>query len=563
MKKTKLFNGSIIALLVAMLLTTSLAVAQTTTDGLKVTKTVTPDPNVPFQYNVTLEAWSTGSTGQKTVTTTKPAHIVMILDNGYQIEGTMPSGTSALTKMKELAKSVLDNLKASPSATTNSHKVSIISCNYPDNTDTKVLKTNVSIDANTNLNDLKGAIDGITKNEYGCGLGKAIEKAQNEFNSSTDYQKIIIFFSGTLAGDLKNSNTTYLPKLDKVAAAYVTAASAIKNNVKIFTIGLYPSNSYNDYDGGGYGTKNYCTSAMREYLKAVSSDYPNASASSTSNGTIITLNAPISSTKYYQDGSTSSSNVNLSVDYLLESTTTSTTEDKPDYTFADASISDVIPTPWSAPTSATVKIAKWDGSKFIAPESADISASISGNTVSVSDFDFNANYVGNHVVSGSSTAAGGYKLIVTYPIKLNVAGLTSASTSVLVNEANAGGLYDGYTLQKGFSATSVPLYTIEISRTGLNIGESATFTVYKVNGSVETPVGQVVTTCTTKDVAATATLKVPEAGTYLVRETTWGYTYNQSNYKQLNCNAAGKFSCSFSGEAQPNDALHSETHKTY
>lgn len=551
MKKTKLFNGSIIALLVAMLLTTSLAVAQTT-DGLNVTKTVTPDPNEPFQYNVTLEAWSTGSTKNESTTTTKPAHIVMILDNGaYMNYYEKTKNETAAYFMKKYAVQVIDNFLASPSSVSGSpHKVSIISCNYPDN-DSKIEYSCGEI-SSANADAIKTKINGISlkSTAAACAFSRGLSLANSEFNSTNaaDYQKIIIFFACTVPGDQWSEASGYYSNVSKTADTYIKDAKK-SSDTKIFVVDLFCT-TYND-------TKNKAT-AMQNYLKALSSDYPNPSSDWNTNGLILTLGNSISSPKYYQNAYTST--VDLSVSKLLESTTTSKTVDAPTYPFADASkVSDVITTPWSAPTSATVKIAKWNGSNYNTPESAGISASISGNTVSVSDFDFNAYYVGEHTDTNNK----GCKLIVTYPIKLNVTGLTSTSTSVSVNEANAGGLYDGYTLQKGFYATSVPLYTIEISREGLNVGESTTFTVYKVNGSEETPVGQVVTTCTTKDVAATATLKVPEAGTYRVRETTWGFTYSQSNYKQLNCNAAGKFSCSFSGEAQPNDALHSETHKTY
>ena len=559
MKKTKLFNGSIIALLVAMLLTTSLAVAQTPTDALNVTKTVTPDPNVPFQYNVQLEAWSTGSTKNESTTTTKPAHIVMILDNGaYMNYYEKTKNETAAYFMKKYAVQVIDNFLASPSSVSGSpHKVSIISCNYPDN-DSKI-EYNCGEISSANADAIKTKINGISlkSSSAACAFSRGLSLANSEFNSTNaaDYQKIIIFFACTVPGDQWSEASDYYSNVSRTADTYIKDAKKL-SDTKIFVVDLFCT-TYND-------TK-YKATAMQNYLKALSSDYPNPSSDWNTSGLILTLGSSISSPKYYQNAYTST--VDLSVSKLLETTSSSITVDAPTYTFADASkakVSDVIPSSWSAPApeSVTVMMAPWNGTAYGNEESAGISASVSGNTVSVSGFNFNTNYVGNHV-SGSSTAAGGYKLIVRYPIAMNVAGLTSTSTSVTVNEANAGGLYDGYTLQKGFFATSVPLYTIEISRTGLNVGESATFTVYKVNGSAETPVGQVVTTCTTKGVAATATLKVPEAGTYRVRETTWGYTYNQSDYIELNCNAAGKFSCSFSGKALSNDALHSETHKTY
>lgn len=572
MKKTKLFNGSIIALLVAMLLTTSLAVAQTTDDGLNVTKTVTPDTNVPFQYNVTLEAWSTGDVSTTQVYLSKATDIVIVFDSST-------GNDTQYNAMVSDINSFIDFVKADATNSNVTHRLAIVQYNdnaYPGNFYsssgyydyihsnenqylmesstsgyTSVVKLFNDISSSTDLTTLKSAI-GVSRSSSESSVQCGVELARllltepknkqsdNAMFKNGNAKLVVVFSHNTPSSKTGMASTTMFTIADE---AFTSAKKLKDASTSIFV----------DDRSGSSGNE-------LKTFQGISSDYLTPSVNLYMGGS-ITLGTAASNYHY----STSIENIEANAVFEKGSTPTTTYSNAPYYSFTGQSkVSDMILSSWSAPSvsSVTVMKAPWNGTAYGNEESAGLSASVTGNTVSVSDFDFTANYVGNHV-SGSSTAGGGYKLIVTYPIKLNVAGLTSTSTSVPVNEANAGGLYDGSTLQQGFSATSVPLYTIEISRTGLNIGESATFTVSKVNGSDETVVGQVVTTCTTKDVAATATLKVPEAGTYRVRETTWGFTYSQSNYNELNCNAAGKFSCSFSGKALSNDALHSEAHKTY
>lgn len=556
MKKTKLFNGSIIALLVAMLLTTSLAVAQTT-PGLNVTKTVTPDPNVPFQYNVTLEAWSTGSTKDESITTTKPAHIVMILDNGaYMNYYEKKSTETAAYFMKKYAVQVIDNFLASPSSVSGSpHKVSIISCNYPDN-DSKIEYSCGEI-SSANADAIKTKINGISlkSSAAACAFSKGLSLANSEFNSTNaaDYQKIIIFFACTVPGDQWSEAVDHYSNVSKNADTYIKDAKKL-SDTKIFVVDLFCT-TYND-------TKNKAT-AMQNYLKALSSDYPNPSSDWNTNGLILTLGSSISSPKYYQNAYTST--VDLSVGRFLESTTTSTTVNKPAYTFNGTSkVSDQLTTSWSVPSvsSVTVMKAPWNGTAYGNEESAGLSASVSGNTVSVSGFDFTANYVGNHV-SGSSTAAGGYKLIVRYPIAMNVADIASSTPSVNVSGSGSG-LSDGSTLKSEFPASSVPLYTLNLSRTNLNAGESATYTVTKGGTTVGCCSITRPKDDTTPNYTGTACLKFSTSGTYTVTETIWNYGMSSTRQEEVTFSDSNPtITKSFSTTSKANDASHAEAQKTF
>ena len=206
--------------------------------------------------------------------------------------------------------------------------------------------------------------------------------------------------------------------------------------------------------------------------------------------------------------------------------------------------------------------APWNGTAYGNEESAGLSASVSGNTVSVSGFDFTANYVGNHV-SGSSTAAGGYKLIVRYPIAMNVADIASSTPSVNVSGSGSG-LSDGSTLKSEFPASSVPLYTLNLSRTNLNAGESATYTVTKG--------GKTVGCCsitrpkddTTPNYTGTACLKFSTSGTYTVTETIWNYGMSSTQQVVVTFSDSNPtITKSFSTTSKANDARHAEAQKTF
>lgn len=553
MKKTKLFNGSIIALLVAMLLTTSLAVAQTT-DGLNVNKTVTPDPIVPFQYNVQLEAWSTGSTKDESTTTTKPAHIVMILDNGaYMNYYEKKSNETAAYFMKKYAVQVIDNFLASPSSVSGSpHKVSIISCNYPD--DDSILEYPCGEISSANADAIKTKINGISlkSSAAACAFSKGLSLAKSEFNSTNaaDYQKIIIFFACTVPGNQWSEAVNHYSNVCKDADTYIKDAKKL-SDTKIFVVDLFCT-TYND-------TK-YKATAMQNYLKALSSDYPNPSSDWNTSGLILTLGNSISSPKYYQNAYTST--VDLSISKLLESSTTSTTVDKPDYTFNGTSkVSDQLTTSWSVPSvsSITVMKAPWNGTAYGNEESAGITASVSGNTVSVSGFKFNNNYVGSH----TDTSNKGCKLIVRYPIAMNVADIASSTSSVNVSGSGSG-LSDGGTLKSEFPASSVPLYTLNLSRTNLNTGESATYTVTKG--------GKTVGCCsitrpkddTTPNYTGTACLKFSTSGTYTVTETIWNYGMSSTRQEVVTFSDSNPtITKSFSTTSKANDASHAEAQKTF
>lgn len=542
--------------LLLMLVLLSLAAgihAQNIPSGVVINKTVTADATVPFKYNVTTEAYVTGKVTSNTVSETNPADIVLILDNSYRASS---EKTNQWQYIKETAKKAVDyvNNKYSDGCL---FRISIVQCNgenyYEDyNGSDNYINPNENspyvdyleefyeqieactvvkrfVDVNqTGVTTLKDAINSMecSNNCYAAhypyyGFRLAQELFQYHINSRTDsHDKIIIYCTASFPG--KGS-------YDKTVADNATSiATTLKNNgVKIYCVGFYTGETNID--------KN------KQFLNSISSSgsYINSAGTTTSE-----------------------------FPGLLSTNSTTTYSDSPTYAIWDQNKQsvDMINPNFQSPVNDDVHVFTADVTDqsgdvytFGDPSPISATASIQNGSVSVSGYDLSTNYVGNHT-SESSTALGGSKLIITYPLYFDA----SKSTSAAIPTSSSSGLYGGDSPLFTYSSPSITIPTLVISRTGLNVGESATFTVYKVIGDNETAVGQVVTTCTSKDAAATATLKVPETGTYRVRETTWGYSSSSgTDYVDKICSSSSTFTYSFTRTKKANDALHSEAQKTF
>lgn len=571
MKKTKLFNGSIIALLVAMLLTTSLAVAQTTTPGLNVTKTITPDPNVPFQYNVTLEAWSTGDVSTTQVYLSKATDIVIVFDSS--------TGTDTqYNAMVSDINSFIDFVKADATNSNVTHRLAIVQYNdntYPGNFYsssgyydylhsnekqyliesstsgyTSVVKLFNDISSSTDLTTLKSAI-GVTRSSsessVQCGVELArllLTEPKNKQSDNAMFKngnaKLVVVFSHNVP---YSKSSSVLTMFDIADEAFKSAKTLKNNSANIFV-----------------DDKSASTGDAQKTFQGISSDYLSPTVNLYS-GKSINLGTAASSSHY----KTSIGDITANTVFEKGSTPTTTYSNAPYYSFTGQSkVSDMILSSWSAPSvsSVTVMKAPWNGTAYGNEESAGLSASVSGNTVSVSGFDFTANYVGNHV-SGSSTAAGGYKLIVRCPIAMNVADIASSTPSVNVSGSGSG-LSDGGTLKSEFPASSVPLYTLNLSRTNLNAGESATYTVTKGGTTVGCCSITRPKDGTTSDYTGTACLKFSTSGTYTVTETIWNYGMSSTQQVVVTFSDSNPtITKSFSTTSKANDARHAEAQKTF
>lgn len=160
-----------------------------------------------------------------------------------------------------------------------------------------------------------------------------------------------------------------------------------------------------------------------------------------------------------------------------------------------------------------------------------------GKTVSVTGFDFSANFVGLRQ-TGAGPMYDGYKLIISFPIEIdpsNPGGATqntnTEDSGVYVDQGN------GYQQIGGFEIPTVKIPNIVVIKNGLKKGDSAIFKVYKVEDTEghlsEYPI-MLVATCKEDGQPAIAKTKIQKPGRYKIVETSWSWSYNltqcQSTY---------------------------------
>lgn len=183
-----------------------------------------------------------------------------------------------------------------------------------------------------------------------------------------------------------------------------------------------------------------------------------------------------------------------------------------------------------------------------------------GKDVALTGFDFAENFVGQHQVGNTSaTEPGGYKLIINIKIEVdpeNVGGAT-----LYTNDARSG-IYvkdpenptAPPTPIKAFERPTVSLPNIIIRAYGLDPGESASYTIYKIKTELKeiipetgeysykayeddkldenfTPIHIIITqepgkTNPNKQTVASAKVKLNDEGRYMVVEDSWAYTYS-------------------------------------
>ena len=555
--------------LLLMLVLLSLAAgihAQNIPSGVVINKTVTADATVPFKYNVTTEAYVTGDVTGDVTSDYKPADIVIMIDNSYKVANEYEC-TYQWNYIQSTAKNIVQWVfEHSPNENGKFHRISIVQCNgefngsfigdheyyvdkYQDTQNGKyfylvensdyegstVVKRFLATNSSNDVTTLKNKINELQCSccydgsylEYGFRIAEQLFTYQLGDSRSNDYEyeKIIVLLTGSFPGTKGYDE-------DSANSAKSIASNIKATGVKIYCVGFYV-----------YVDKkvNTDTGENQQFLNSISSSgsYINSAGTTTSE-----------------------------FPGLLSTNSTTTYSDSPTYAIWDQNKQsvDMINPNFQSPVNDDVHVFTADVTdqsgdvyNFGDPSPISATASIQNGSVSVSGYDLSTNYVGNHT-SESSTALGGSKLIITYPLYFDA----SKSTSAAIPTSSSSGLYEGDSPLFTYSSPSITIPTLVISREGLNVGESATFTVYKVIGDNETAVGQVVTTCTSKDAAATATLKVPETGTYRVRETTWGYSSSSgTDYVDKTCNSSSTFTYSFTGTKKANDAHHSEAQKTF
>ena len=319
-----------------------------------------------------------------------------------------------LQAMKSAVNEFIDTVAGKSQNT--DHRIGIIS--FASNAQTEQSLTSVSSGSEI----LKNSVNELSANggtQSDDGLSAAKNMLDGETRAS---KKVVILFTD---GEPGNYGFT-----GSVAAAAVNTAKELKDNhVTVYTIGVFEDANPSDING-----------RFNEYMNAVSSNYPTATAQGHSGGyTWDDWDSRKLGSKaegdYYFAATDSDSLTNV-FEGIAEDVTTSTLEVYPD---EEAILSDTLSEYFDFPADmqtsgngrdVTVSYVKaesvndrtitWEKDPSELPDGSDIEVEVADGTITITGFDYYANAVTKNVVNGETTYSGG-KLVVSFPIELDAA----------------------------------------------------------------------------------------------------------------------------------------------
>ena len=435
-------------------------------NGLYVGKTATT--NDDGSYTITMEAYTTGSV--TSVESAVPLDIVLVLDQS----GSMTDGfgnTSRQAAMKYAVANFIDSVAEQYNAETADHRMAIVT--FGSNASTLQGWTFVNQDGADNLT---GAVSGLNANgatrvDRGMSMAETLMGSGYSYTGdNTNRQKVVIVFTDgvpTTSSDFSVS----------VADDAIQSALSLKNaGVTVYSVGIFdgadPDELYGDtYHYFDWGTKEQpCTGevgsifntnittifgdisaqdvpAGNRFLNFLSSNFENADEIG-----IVNKNNTILGIGYYGYQITKNFERNSS-DYYL----TAENQDELNNVFqtisdeigtpaiqlgADTVICDTITPYFNAPANASaVKVytADYNGTQFgDRTETNAVQVSVEKDTVSVTGFDFNENYVTDTPRDGNFY---GKKLIIEFTVTPKDGFL--GGNQVPTNTADSGVYYEG------------------------------------------------------------------------------------------------------------------------
>lgn len=383
-----------------------------TKDGLVMSKTI--KKTADGQFLLTLEAYATGST--TTTTSTKPMDIVLVLDvSGSMGERINGSGSQyKIDVLKSAVNGFIDKVaEKSPNSS-----IAVVKFAGDEKTETGNDKywdwggyynySQTVIDltaAGTGAAALKDAVnaldpDGSTAADYGMNRAKSIiDSVKNN-----DHQKVVIMFTDGEPNHNNGFSTT-------VANNAIKASKSIKDaGATVYTIGCF-SKTYKD------------TENVPKYMNRVSSNYLDATTMRDGTKT---------SSDYYKTVSSAADLNNIFTD--ISQTIGGATLTLGSRTVLKDVVSKYFDLPENASSQITAQSYSCTG--FDAdghptwsntPDTASYTVEVNGKNVSVTDFDYSANWVGKDTTTGDVHP--GKKLVVTIPIVDNGTGMGEVPTN--------------------------------------------------------------------------------------------------------------------------------------
>ncbi len=421
------------------------------------------------------------------------------------------------------------------------HKISIIkySGRYANDNHLTISTTSgrtallANLTSATSTTTLKNAVNGIqasggTHSDYGMQIASEVLSSSNkQYVPGTEEAPrnavVIMFTDGVPTdGTSYNFNTT-------VANDAISNSKTVKSKAIVYSVGVFDPDDVNNN--------------VKNYMNGVSSNYPNATSitnlgtGSADNGYSFIVNDAESlsaiftaiaqesgkSTPGYELDESTVSIKDIITPYFKLPTSMSNPSDIKVYTQNLIAVN-------TATDGSTTYV--FDG-KNVPLEGAKVV--ISGNdnrNISITGFNFTENFCRNKMTTvdgGKPTyEPKGKKMVIDIPIQIDPANPGGAT---LYTNLPTSGLYQGDVEIKPFPLPVFTLPNIILVKSGLKVGESATFTISKIkDGTTDTEDTsftpfQVIVTCTAADKTPTAKIKLQHAGRYKVQETNWSWAY--------------------------------------
>ncbi len=395
--------------------------------------------NAADGYSLTLEAYAANQ--QTTTTTTTPLDIVLVLDvsgsMAYNFNGRQEDDPEEqrITALKAAVNSFIDSVAENAARSGADHQISIVKFagdwsdaigndtyrvnigliipNYVYYNYSQVVASLTSVSSGADelkrqVNDLTAS--GATQADYGMLHAQSVLE-----DSQRESKKVVIMFTD----GQPTSGSSYE---DAVAHGAINTAKELKDEgVTVYTIGIF----------GGADPSNTSEQTNR-YMNAVSSKYPNA-VSESSGGYrpryTVTLGSPVDGSYYF--ASSSAEGLEDVFKTIANTVTSNTLTANPDI---EAVLSDTLSEYFNFPeelaagdtSGVTVKMVpvtgksgdsySWGSPVDITDE---VSVTVSGDSINITGFDYKANAV-TESTEGGETTYGGYKLVVTFPIEVDM-----------------------------------------------------------------------------------------------------------------------------------------------
>ena len=480
------------------------ATGVTADNGLELSKTATANGN--DSYTIRMEAYTTGTV--TTSTKTVPVDIVLVLDqsgsmaydfNGERLTdwwGNISNENIPKTRqyaMKQAVNNFIDKVNEKYTEEAD-HRMAIVTFNSGASTLQGWINVNEDGKGTlqTAINDLPVIPSGATN------VAAGMERAENLMGSGYNYtgantqrQKVVIVFTDGVPTTQTNFNVD-------VANGAISSANALKNSgVTIYSVGIFkgadPNKIHGDYyyravvadtpcDGSVksyWGTTKLSSSnandfadpdvpAGNRFLNYISNNYTAENIGlrfDDSDGLvggykwIITANYAGSNAGYYLTAD-NAAGLNSIFQTISDQIQTANID-----LGSETVVKDTVSPYFDVPAKTTdIKLytasAKGNGT-FEKPQNApsDVKATISGNAVSVTGFDFNANFVSNTAKSDGSY---GKKLIIEFTVTPKAGFL--GGNDVPTNDWQNTGVYDksGAEVEEFADATTTPTVNVPI-----------------------------------------------------------------------------------------------------